>query len=73
VTAPYSPSKITPIAPAASSTYAYARSGRFTFSERCPTKYAPRDIPPRKMTSTMICAYALWPTKSPRYRLQMDS
>ena len=27
---------------------------------------APSDMPPRKMTSTITCAYALCPTKSPR-------
>src|SRR5262249_580331 len=37
------------------------------------TRNAPTDMPPRKITRTMTCAYALSPTKSARYRVQMDS
>ena len=52
--------------PTASSTIAYQSSG--SRSARCggPTTSAPADMPPRKITRTRTCAYALWPTNSPR-------
>src|SRR4051812_1388885 len=65
--------KGSPIAPTRSSTMAYHTSGLVIIIVRRPTRYDPIDIPPRKITSTTTWAYALWPTNSPRYRVQIDS
>ena len=59
--------------PTAHSTATYPLSGSRTRSLQRPTAIAPSDIPPRKITSTTIWAYASWPTKRPRYLVQMDS
>ncbi len=58
--------KTNPMMPTTSSTPAYQSSGRTNRSLRRPAAMAPIDIPPRKIARTMICAYALWPTNSPR-------
>jgi hypothetical protein len=73
VEATYASWKTMAMSPTASSAAAYHSSGLRTRSAHRPTARAPSDIPPRKMTRTMICAYALCPTKSPRYRLQIAS
>jgi hypothetical protein len=55
-----------PSSPTASSTIAYQSSGSASCAERLDATVAPSDMPPRKITSTITCAYALCPTSSPR-------